>query len=337
MATRALPRRSRRWLAGLAVAFGCLAPPASAVTIEWVTIGNPGNAADSPATNCWTFNCGSVAYSYRISKYEVTNEQYAEFLNAKAATDSFDLYNTSMGSHLQGGIDRSGLAGSYTYSTKDGFADKPVNFVSFFDALRFTNWLHNGQGSGSTETGAYTLTGATVVPQNWTQVTRNLDAVVFLPSEHEWYKAAYYDGTSGTYFDFPAGSNTQTTCGAPTATPNTGNCVSSGVTDVGAYTGSPSPYGTFDQGGNVYEWNEQRVGNGTLRGARGGSWDFFTNSSSFSFSAGLRGSLGPNGSGRADLGFRIATAVPEPATNLLMLAGLAGLCACRNARRRMQP
>jgi formylglycine-generating enzyme required for sulfatase activity len=322
-----MPRAFRPWLSVLALAstIGSVALPASAVNIEWVTIGNPGNAADLPVTNCWTAGCGSVAYAYRISKYEVTNEQYVEFLNAKAAADPLSLYNTSMDSDAQGGIVRSGLSGSYSYEVKAGFADKPVNFVSFFDAARFTNWLSNGQGSGSTETGTYTLLGASTFPSNWTTFTRNAGATVFLPSEHEWYKAAYYDGATGAYFDYPAGANAQTACAAPGATSNTGNCVSAGVTDVGAYTGSPSPYGTFDQGGNVYEWYEQIVG-GTLRGARGGSWNFFNNSSSASFAAGMRSSTGPGG-GRNDLGFRVAAAIPEPGSALLLFTGLAGLVA----------
>ena len=71
--------------------------------------------------------------------------------------------------------------------------NKPINFVNFFDALRLANWVNNGQGSADTETGAYTLLGGTAVPSNATTVTRNSGATWFLPSENEWYKAAYYD------------------------------------------------------------------------------------------------------------------------------------------------
>jgi len=134
---------------GLAV----LAGPASAVTIDWVTVGDPGNAADTPSTNCYSANCGAVGYEYSISKYEVTNAQYAEFLNLKAASDPLGLYNLFMSSNAQGGITRSGSSGSYTYAVKSGFADKPVNYVSFYDSLRFTNWLNNGQGGADTESG----------------------------------------------------------------------------------------------------------------------------------------------------------------------------------------
>jgi len=76
-----------------------LATPASAVTIDWVPVGNAGNAADTPSSNCYAASCGSVAYNYLISKYEVTNAQYAELLNAKAASDPFGLYDTSMGTN----------------------------------------------------------------------------------------------------------------------------------------------------------------------------------------------------------------------------------------------
>ncbi len=85
-------------------------------------------------------------YAYNIGKYEVTNAQYAEFLNAKAQTDTYSLYNASMASC---GITRSGSAGSYNYGVTGGLGNRPVVYVSWFDAARFTNWLGNGQGSGA--------------------------------------------------------------------------------------------------------------------------------------------------------------------------------------------
>ena len=129
---------------------------ASAVTIDWVSVGNPGNADDDTGY-------GGVSDEYQISTYEVTAGQYTEFLNAVAATDTYGLYNTSMDSIGEGcQIQQSGSSGSYTYSVASDYADRPVNYVSWYDCLRFANWLHNGQPTGSqdastTEDGAYDM------------------------------------------------------------------------------------------------------------------------------------------------------------------------------------
>ena len=255
--------RSLLLLAALLVAF-----PAGAVNILYVAVRDAGNACDTQPPDCF----GAVDHDYAISKYEITNAQYVEFLNAVATTDPLGFYNANMSSDATfGGITRSGSDGSYTYEAKAGFENMPVTYVSFYDALRFANWLNNGQGSGDTETGAYTITADGIVNNT---ITRNENAAIFLPSENEWYKAAYYDPTLPGYYDYPAGTDTPTTCATPGATLSTANCGDAVValTDVGSYTGSPSPYGTFDQGGNVWEWNEEIV-SGLLRGYRGGSWN----------------------------------------------------------------
>jgi formylglycine-generating enzyme len=295
-----------------------LASSASAVTMDWTAVGNPGNAAD-------TTGFGAVSYAYSIGTYDVTNAQYAEFLNAKAPSDPLGLYNASMGSGY-GGITQTGSSGSFTYSTIAGRADMPVNFVSFFDALRFANWMNNGQGSGDTETGSYTLLGGTPTPSNGTTVTRNAGASIVLTSEDEWYKAAYYNALTTSYFAYPAGSNTQTICATPTATANSANCTVVGdLTSKGSYTGSASPYGTFDQGGNVFQWNEAIL-NGVLRGIRGGSFAGIAYSLAASYRLGDDPALEGGG-----LGFRLAM-VPEPNTGLLVIAGLLGLAGWRRAR-----
>jgi sulfatase modifying factor 1 len=234
-------RHTLRSIAFLAASLG-LASGAWGVTFDWVTIGRPGNACDPQSFSCY----GAVDYYYKVSRYEVTNAQYAEFLNAKAASDPLGLYDTGM-TGVHGGIERSGSVGSYTYSAIPGTESRPVTRVSFFDAARFVNWLHNGQGNGDTETGAYTLLGGTPTPSNGL-VERNPGATIFLPSSDEWHKAAYYDTAADTYYDYPAGTDTQITCSVPTAVSNTANCgrAVGGLVDVGSYPGSPSPNGTFD-------------------------------------------------------------------------------------------
>jgi formylglycine-generating enzyme required for sulfatase activity len=297
-----------------------LGAPASAVTIDWATVGDPGNACDTQSQGCF----GAVAQTYRISETEVTNAQYTEFLNAVAATDPNGLYNIAMAPASSGGITQSGSSGSFSYSAIAGLENLPVNFVSFWDSLRFANWLHNGQpvgaqGNGTTEDGAYTLTPEGIVANS---ITRNAGATIFLPSEDEWYKAAYYDAVSTTYFDYPTGTDTQTVCAAPGATANTANCglVVAARTDVGSYTGSASPNGTFDQGGNVWEWNEAII-SGASRGLRGGG---FVDFDAASLAASIRGTHGPMGE-TGFFGFRVASVVPEPSTALLVACGLVGL------------
>jgi formylglycine-generating enzyme required for sulfatase activity len=310
------------------------ASPSPAVSIDWVTVGNPGNSPDTAVMTDNTTGYGSVAYAYQISKYEVTNAQYAEFLNAVAVGSDYGLYNAQMDSSPYGGITQSGSAGSFSYAAKAGFEQKPVNFVSFLDAASFANWLNNGQPLESPEDppllssiyyGAYDLYGPN-------PVTRNPGATIFLPGENEWYKAAYYDSSSSGYFLWPTGTNAFPSCGAPTAVPNSANCEDNSgppndLVPVGSYAGSPSPYGTFDQGGNVWEWNEGDGAN--FRQIHGGSFDQGYGSMVSEF----RGPGGDDGSGEiASIGFRVAAVVPEPSTGALFALGLLGLAARRRSR-----
>jgi len=288
--------------------FIALATSASAaINIQTSFVGDAGNDTD-------TTSYGGVSYGYHIGTYEVTNSQYVAFLNAKGSTDSNNLYNTNMSSR---GISRANSSGSYSYSVNNDFGDKPVDFVSFWDAARFSNWLTNGQGSGDTENGVYDLTNETAIGNN--TVTRNATAWnangVAIASEDEWYKAAYYKGGSTTagYWDFPNESDSITTDDA-----NYGLSVRT-VTDVGAYSGDASHYGTFDQGGNVWEWNDTILFTSD-RGLRGGS---FASGGAALQSSGRLG-LDPT-SGDGFVGFRVSSLapIPEPSAYAAILGCLA--------------
>jgi sulfatase modifying factor 1 len=213
---------NRLLVRALAVLLASLLPLAGAgvasatITIATVPVGNPGNAAD-PSTGF-----GSVGYNYNIGEYDVTSSQYTAFLNSVAQTDTYSLYNSAMAGTTSGnpGIVQSGSSGSYTYSVAAGRNNFPVTDVTFWDTLRFANWLDNGQptgseGNGTTETGTYTLT-PTAIANN--TVTRNANLPTgswALASENEWYKAAYYN---------PAGSYTLYAVRANTILPSQANC-----------------------------------------------------------------------------------------------------------------
>jgi uncharacterized protein (TIGR03437 family) len=247
---------------------------------------------------------GVVNSDYNIAKFEVTYEQWAEFLNAVAKTDTWGLFNPLMEtSRFSRGLTRSGSPGNYSYTVQPGKADFPVGYVSIFDALRYTNWLHNDKPSGlqnssTTEDGAYTFTPAGPGP-------RNPGARVFLPNEDEWYKAAYYKGgnTNAGYFEYPTSSDVRPTCELPTHASNASNCIPAvfNSTEVGAYPNSVSPYGTLDQGGNLFEWTEF-VAHSPLPPIRGGSWflDADFGSSLIGLDFDPRDEI-------ASLGFRVAT------------------------------
>ncbi len=308
--------------------------PAHAVTIDWVTVGDPGNTAD---TTGFPNPAGAVADAFQIMKFEWTNSQYVEFLNAvdPNGTNPNAIYNTSMGSDARGGIsfDTNASTGS-KYAPRTNMGDKPVNFVSWFDAARVANWLQNGQGSGSTETGAYTLVGGQT---SGTAPAVNSGASYFLPTEDQWYKAAYYKGgsTNAGYWDYATQSDTAPTPVTAGTTGigsagNTGNFANyngganwngdaGNVTTVGT-NGGASAYGAFDMNGNLYEWNDLTGAAGSSRGVRGG----YGNSAASELSSSSSGAIDPSLEG-FDIGFRLASpvAVPEPSTWVMGLAGIA--------------
>ena len=300
-------------------------------TLETVPVGNPRNPPD-------TTGFGVVDYAFRIGKYEVTNAQYVDFLNVNdpQGDNSLGLYNSDMSLHSLGGIEFSAEnTEGMKYAAKAGRGQKPVNFVSWFDAARFANWMNNEQRPGETETGAYHLLGGTPIPTNLL-VTRSANSRWFLAGENEWYKAAYYDnnGVSGSYWKYPTQSNTPPLNGSPPGDSNSANYnhipgVDSDLFDVGAFTSASSAFGTFDQAGNISEWTEQLGGSCRIgpceRVRRGGSRTAFDVSSS------ARPTLNP--AAEADfLGFRVATIVPEPSSLLFVIVGLAAIPTRRRRR-----
>ncbi|MBK7950726.1 MAG: SUMF1/EgtB/PvdO family nonheme iron enzyme [Deltaproteobacteria bacterium] len=148
-------------------------------------------------------------------------------------------------------IRRTGDPGSYHYTVFASRDARPINFVSLYDAMRFANWLHNGQPTGpqdvtTTEDGAYTITAEGVVAN---VIVRNAGARHSLPTEDEWYKAAYFDPVTGGYFDSPAGSANPILCIASIVfltRPTAKTCGRSRLTSVPTPL-AWSPYGTFDQ------------------------------------------------------------------------------------------
>lgn len=295
------------------------------IRIEKVAVKNAGNIPE-PATLF-----GSVSYEFDIGKYMVTIDQYCTFLNSVAKKDTYKLYNERMTSDLNvAGIERKGSDGSYSYSVMDNdgsSANRPISYVSFFDAARFANWMSNGQPIGdqderTTEAGAYPLYGVIdgVVPSK-SAVNPNTGSPpeYYIPLESEWYKAGFFDpdlsNGAGGYWTYATQSNSQP---GNKVGPDSNSCnyiadslysVTQSVqyvasenylSDVGAFTKSPSYYKTFDQNGNLGEWNNADGFPSSSMGTRGNFWA--------SGLAGLRAFAYVSASQESnDLGFRIAS------------------------------
>jgi hypothetical protein len=159
---------------------------------SFVHIGDTGNPIDS------MYNpYGRVDYEYKIMKYPVTNGEYVDFLNAvdPSGLNNHYIYSDAGSLWIYGGVQKTGVYPT-PYSTKENMDNKPVNYVSWFDAARFANWLHNKvddtdiTGDAATEDGAYTLSGALSGI-----FIANSGARYRIPTENEWYKAAYYNGS----------------------------------------------------------------------------------------------------------------------------------------------
>ena len=266
------------------------------IELDLITVGNPNNQAD-PLTGF-----GAVSDTFQISSNVITIGQYTTFLNSVAKRDRNNLFNPMMQRDLNvAGIERLGQPGNYKYRTinNDGdSADRPITYVSWLDAARFANWMSNGQPSGpqknkTTENGAYNLKQNKDQAPERNAINPNTGQApfFFLPTEDQWYKAAYFSpelNDAGGYYLYATQSDT-----APTSTPSTGGSneanlannfilyttqskvydpLTNYLTDVGTFSQSRSFYGTTDQAGLVYEWNDLNATPSPFRGLRGGYW-----------------------------------------------------------------
>ena len=355
------------------------------VTFDWATVGNANNAADtltmtkpngsSPGDG--TSGYGSVGYAYSIATRNVTNSQYVEFLNNvdPGGTNGL-LYINNMSDLKIGGVSYPAYTGGINqnlaaaagsrYSVKLGQENLPAVQINWSRAARFVNWMANGQGSGGTESGVYDMSvfnGDSFA----TPPPRAVGAQIFLPSENEWYKAAYYDpslnGGAGGYWQYGTRSNTTPSSVGPPGTANSANIgagTSGGsggasaatyattgaafnkdliyLTDVGAYTSAQSAYGLSDLDGLIYNWTEATRANPSFPSQmlpvyRGGSWAFNELNSGAAFRNSGNGA-GVNSGQYQYWGIRVATvaAVPEPGVAALACLSLA--CGCWLLRRR---
>ena len=198
--------------------------------ISFVQISQTNNATDPASGNRY----GAVPYEYRAGIYEITQNMITKASN-------------------------SGLANV----TAGGWSNnQPAATISWYEAAAFVNFLNTNSG----KTAAYNLTfsaGWSMTPQNptnaWTlggtNLYRNKNAYYFLPSENEWYKAAYYNPAGSNYFLYPTASSSAPSSVASGTNPNTAVFYASGPS---AYppaevtiAGGRSSYGTMGQGGNV--------------------------------------------------------------------------------------
>lgn len=279
--------------------------------IPMVTIGSPGNAADTTGA---PDPAGRVDYTYRIGKYEVPEEAVRK---ANAASE---------------------LAGEPLGLTLDERGpQKPATGLSWFEAARFVNWLNEDQGIAPAykfdSAGQFQLWTPTDPGYNPANPFRNTLAQYVLPSVDEWYKAAFYDPLVEGYWDYPTGSDTPPLPVASGTDPGTAVWNQTGGPADVQGAGGAGPYGSVGQGGNVWEFQESATDllNTTpaeLRTLRGG--DYGLTITDFSLSSAFLTDIVPSRR-PFDGGFRVVS-VPEPTSLALFVASLT--CSLWNLRRR---
>lgn len=277
--------------------------------IEFVTIGSPRNAADTTGE---PNPAGSVPYSYRIGKYEISEQM----------------------------IDKANALGSLGITKDRRGPDKPATSVSWFEAAQFVNWLNTSTGNTPAykfdNVGMFQLWESSDAGYDPGNLYRNSEAKYFLPSADEWYKAAFLDPQTGQWFDFPNGSNTAPNPVASGTDPNTAvfdQAFAQGPADI-MLAGGPSPFGTVAQSGNVWEWEETEddLANDdphAPHGIRGSDWDPI-GGDPIGLSSSFRSSIQAPDRSVADIGFRVASTIPEPTALVLIVS--AGLMLLVNRR-----
>ena len=295
---------------------------ANQFNMEFVTIGNPGNAADTTGN---PNPAGSVGYTYSVGKYEVSEQMISKY------NSEFGNANSLVITHLNQG------------------PNKPATSITWNEAARFINWLNTSTGGFA----AYKFgsLGVNDAPILWTDSDkldydssnpyRSKRTQFVLPSYNEWYKAAYFNPSNSTYYDFQNGSNTAPVAVASGTMDNTavyGQTQIQGAADVDK-AGGLSPYGVMGLGGNVWEWEESSFDlqndSGTKdRALSGGYW--YGDSSLLTSTTRVNGGGPFFSDGR--IGFRVAMVtpsgaeVPEPST--MAIFGLGALGMAYRARRK---
>jgi formylglycine-generating enzyme required for sulfatase activity len=294
--------RSQSFLAAVLVMTLANFAPADTIrgiSMDFVAIGNAGNPADTRA-QANPYGCGAVGYNYRIGKYEVTNAQWNAFAAIAGAP--------------------TGNAGAYNFSSRFTGAQQPTNDISWLEAIQFCNYLTSGNKSK----GVYLFSGNNANPGDFLGINRTAaqttyGTVYFLPTEDEWYKAAYYKPDGSGYSTYANGTETA---------PSTSDaCYGQSWPGTGPWnvgTGTQEQNGTFDMMGNIFEWNETLTG--SYRVFRGGS--YYRDDAAF-IAASSRGYTVTDVEGM-NVGLRVASNIPEPAT--LLLLGLGAAIAIRKHR-----